>query len=75
VDRVSRKARLVVASKAWGALAAISTNTPGSKAMGWPARVRVPLPETTCTVALRVEVCSEISVPAARQKRLYLICA
>ena len=49
----------------------MKTNTPGSKTISLPSKVKIPFPSMTLTVAFRAEVCSEISVPAARQNKLY----
>jgi hypothetical protein len=70
-DKVRTNAKFSLACKAWGALAGINTNTPGAKAISLPSKFRLPFPYTTVMTAFRVEVCSSISVAAAKQKSVY----
>ena len=49
----------------------MKTNTPDSKTISLPSKVKIPFPSTTLTVALRGEEWSEISVLAARKSRVY----
>ena len=70
-DKVRIKAKLLDAWTVWGALAGMKINTPDTRAISVPSKLRLPLPSTTEITALRVEVCSLISVPAAKQNKLH----